>query len=255
MKMKNMKYSDKIHLVGRVGSFMSLAIMLGIPAIICAAYDLWPTVGEVFSIGGGVLAMFIPTALSEVLSYTPILGSACYIAFITGNVMNLKLPCAISAMELADVTQGTEEGDAISTVAIAASSMLTMIVVALGVVLLVPLQPILSLPVVQTATSYMLPALFGGMFLGMLTNKNAGEYVIHGKLLAAVAPMAVLLFVHFFVTSVIGKEGIVMLCEIPFTVLCAWVLYKKGIIKVELTKKPVIGDGDDIVGDSVEEEI
>lgn len=116
--MKDMKYSDKIHLVGRAGSVMSLCIMLGIPALICAVYDIWPTIGEVVSIGSGLLAIFVPTAISEVFSYTPILGSACYIAFITGNVLNLKLPCAVSAMELADVAQGSEEGDAISTVAI-----------------------------------------------------------------------------------------------------------------------------------------
>lgn len=144
--MKDMKYSDKIHLVGRAGSVMSLCIMLGIPALICAVYDIWPTIGEVVSIGSGLLAIFVPTAISEVFSYTPILGSACYIAFITGNVLNLKLPCAVSAMELADVAQGSEEGDAISTVAIAASSMLTMVVIALGVVLLVPLQPFCSSP-------------------------------------------------------------------------------------------------------------
>ena len=101
--MKDMKYSDKIHLVGRAGSIMSLCITLGIPALICAVYDIWPTIGEVVSIGSGLLAIFVPTAISEVFSYTPILGSACYIAFITGNVLNLKLPCAVSAMELADV--------------------------------------------------------------------------------------------------------------------------------------------------------
>ena len=94
--MKDMKYSDKIHLVGRAGSVMSLCIMLGIPALICAVYDIWPTIGEVVSIGSGLLAIFVPTAISEVFSYTPILGSACYIAFITGNVLNLKLPCAVS---------------------------------------------------------------------------------------------------------------------------------------------------------------
>lgn len=44
--MKDMKYSDKIHLVGRAGSIMSLCIMLGIPALICAVYDIWPTIGD-----------------------------------------------------------------------------------------------------------------------------------------------------------------------------------------------------------------
>ena len=203
--MKDMKYSDKIHLVGRAGSVMSLCIMLGIPALICAVYDIWPTIGEVVSIGSGLLAIFVPTAISEVFSYTPILGSACYIAFITGNVLNLKLPCAVSAMELADVAQGSEEGDAISTVAIAASSMLTMVVIALGVVLLVPLQPILQQPAVQTATTYMLPALFGSMFFGMITSKSAGEYIIHGKLKAVVLPLIVIILVIIMVGMLIAS--------------------------------------------------
>lgn len=259
--MKDMKYSDKIHLVGRAGSVMSLCIMLGIPALICAVYDIWPTIGEVVSIGSGLLAIFVPTAISEVFSYTPILGSACYIAFITGNVLNLKLPCAVSAMELADVAQGSEKGDAISTVAIAASSMLTMVVIALGVVLLVPLQPILQQPAVQTATTYMLPALFGSMFFGMITSKSAGEYIIHGKLKAVVLPLIVIVLVNFFVTPISGKEGYAMLGAIPLTILCAYVLYKKGAIKVELAKKKEVqpvaptADGDMIHGDDVQEDL
>ena len=259
--MKDMKYSDKIHLVGRIGSIMSLAIMLGIPALICEVFDIWPTFGEVMSIGSGLLAIFVPTAISEVFSYTPILGSACYIAFITGNVLNLKLPCAVSAMELADVAQGSEEGDAISTVAIAASSMLTMVVIALGVVLLVPLQPILQQPAVQTATTYMLPALFGSMFFGMITSKSAGEYIIHGKLKAVVLPLIVIILVNFFVTPIAGKEGYAMLGAIPLTILCAYFLYKKGAIKVELARKKVeaaavpSADGDMIHGDDVQENL
>ena len=261
--MNNKNYSDKIHLVGRVGSIVAMAIMLGIPALICTVYDAWPSLGEVFSIASGLLAIFIPTAVSEVFSYTPILGSACYIAFITGNVINLKLPCAVSAMELADVAQGSEEGDAISTVAIAASSMLTMVIVALGVLLLVPLQPILQQPVVKTATAYMLPALFGSMFFGMMTGKRSGEYIIHGKLKAVVLPLIVVVLVNFFVTPIAGKEGYAMLVAIPLTIACAYVLYKKGAIKVDLVaKKPAaeqpevpVTDGNMINGDDVKEEL
>ena len=166
-------------------------------------------------------------------------------------------------MELADVAQGSEEGDAISTVAIAASSMLTMIVVALGVLLLVPLQPILQQPVVKTATAYMLPALFGSMFFGMMTGKRSGEYIIHGKLKAVVLPLIVVVLVNFFVTPIAGKEGYAMLVAIPLTIACAYVLYKKGAIKVELAaKKPAaeqpevpVTDGNMINGDDVKEEL
>lgn len=237
-KKTGMAYIDKVHLVGRIGTVISLGFMLGIPALICQVYDIWPTIGEVLGAGTGLLAMFVPVAISEVFSYTPILGSAAYIAFITGNVMNLKLPCAINAMEIAEVTQGTEEGDAISTVAIAGSSMITMVVIALGVVLLVPLQPILSIPAVKTATAYMLPALMGGMFLNMLLNKNAGEYIIEGKIKTIILPLIVIIAFNYLVSPIAGKEGFAMLFAIPFTVLCAKVLYDKGIVKVIPIKKP-----------------
>ena len=245
-------------------SYSSLAAVLLTATLTAAGIISFPValclvIGA--NLGSGLLAIFVPTAISEVFSYTPILGSACYIAFITGNVLNLKLPCAVSAMELADVAQGSEEGDAISTVAIAASSMLTMVVIALGVVLLVPLQPILQQPAVQTATTYMLPALFGSMFFGMITSKSAGEYIIHGKLKAVVLPLIVIVLVNFFVTPISGKEGYAMLGAIPLTILCAYVLYKKGAIKVELAKKKEVqpvaptADGDMIHGDDVQEDL
>lgn len=85
------------------------------------------------------------------------LGTACYITFITGNVGNMKIPCALNAMEMTDSPLGTERGDTVSAIAVSVSSMVTMIVIAIGVVLLVPLQPILENPTVQVATSYMLP--------------------------------------------------------------------------------------------------
>ncbi len=57
--------------------------------------------------------------------------------------MNLKLPCAINAMALTETSQGTEEGDTVASLAVAASSVITTVIIAVGVLLLVPLQPIL----------------------------------------------------------------------------------------------------------------
>lgn len=47
-----------------------------------------------------ILLIYIPVGFSEALSYTPILGCSAYLAFITGNIMNLKLPVAANAMNL-----------------------------------------------------------------------------------------------------------------------------------------------------------
>ena len=150
--MNNEKYIKSIHRLGRLGSLGALGFMVGIPLVICAIYSCFPDFGLVLQSGTGLLAMFIPIAISEVFSYAPVLGSASYITFITGNVMNLKLPVAINAIDIAGVEQSTDEGDAIVTVAVGASSIVTMAIIALGVVLLVPLQPIFAIPAVKTAT-------------------------------------------------------------------------------------------------------
>lgn len=223
------EYFNSTHRFGRIGAAIGIGFMLGIPAVVCQVYGVWPeSIVSIFMVAGGMLAIFLPASLSEVLSFSPVLGSASYIAFLTGNVTNLKLPCALNAMNQAGVTQGTEEGDIISSIAIAASSIVTTIIIIFGVILLVPLQPVLTSPTIQTATKYMLPALFGGLMMGMF-NEDCGEYRAKGKLKAIILPMILVAAINsLFPLS--GMEGIVLLIMMPLTVLCARVLYKLGQI-------------------------
>lgn len=227
---KSDDYINSIHRIGRLGAIGAMSFMLGIPAIISTVYGIWPRLGDILKVSSGLLVLFVPIAVSEVISYMPILGSASYITYITGNVLNLKIPCAINAMRISGTTQGTEEGDVISTLAIAASSITTMLIIALGVFLLVPLSPIFSNPYLKTATSYMLPALFGGMFFPMLLDKSAGDYNVKGKLLPILIPVICIFLVDKYIKPLSGFEGIAMLVVIPFTILTARILYNKNII-------------------------
>lgn len=229
--MNNEKYIKSIHRLGRLGSIGALGFMVGIPLVICAIYSCFPDFGLVLQSGTGLLAMFIPIAISEVFSYAPVLGSASYITFITGNVMNLKLPVAINAIDIAGVEQSTDEGDAVVTVAVGASSIVTMAIIALGVILLVPLQPVFAIPAVKTATGYMLPALFGGLALGIF-NGRSGKYNIKGKLLGAVPAVIIVIILMIMGVPLSTYQGFVIVGMIPVTILTSWLMYKKGIIKV-----------------------
>ena len=229
--MNNEKYIKSIHRLGRLGSLGALAFMVGIPLVICAVYSCFPDFGLVIQSGTGLLAMFIPIAISEVFSYAPVLGSASYITFITGNVMNLKLPVAINAIDIAGVEQSTDEGDAVVTVAVGASSIVTMVIIAVGVLLLVPLQPLFAIPAVKTATGYMLPALFGGLALGIF-NGRSGKYNIKGKLLGAIPAVIVVIILMIMGVPLSTYQGFVIVGMIPVTILASWLMYKKGIIKV-----------------------
>ena len=145
----------------------------------------------------------------------------------------MKIPCALNAMEMTDSPLGTERGDTVSAIAVSVSSMVTMIVIAIGVMLLVPLQPILENPTVQVATSYMLPALFGSMVVTNVANSKSGEYRIKNRVLTMLAPMACIIAFDYLVMPIKGKEGYTMIVTIPLTILLAYIMYKLGIVKVE----------------------
>ena len=230
------KYEKSIHRLGRIGVIVGILFMLGIPAVVSAVYDVWPeSFGQLLAVGAGLLAVYIPTNVSEVFGYTPILGSASYITFLTGNVTQLKIPVVVKAQALAEAAQGTDEGDTVAAISVAVSSAVTTLVIVAGVILLVPLRPVLTSPTVQTATTYLLPALFGGLFLNYV-NDNCGEYRAKNKTLTLIVPiLAVLLVNQFYPLS--GKQGYVVIGCMALSVACAYVLYKTGIIKMSEKKK------------------
>lgn len=229
----NQDYETRIHRIGRIGIVIAIGFMLGIPAVISQVYGVWPkSIGDLFAVGGGLLAVFLPTNIAEVLSYTPVLGSSAYLTFLTGNVMNIKVPVVINAQTMTDTSQGTDEGDTIATIGVAVSSIVTTLIIALGVILLVPLQPLLLSPGVQTAAQYLLPALFGGILLSFI-NDDCGEYIAKGKSYAMVIPLILVFGIHA-VYPLGGKEGFVVLGCMGMTALCAFVLYKVGVIKMTL---------------------
>ena len=226
----HMDYEKSIHRIGRIGSVIAVVFMLGIPALMCAVYDMFPSASELLLFGSGLLALYVPTGISEVITYVPMLGSASYLTFITGNISNLKLPCALNALEMADVEQNTDAGDAVATVAVAVSSMVTVAIILAGVVLLVPLRPLLESGPVKVAGNYMLPALYGCLFLSQVTSR-AGGTVIRGKLKAAILPGLLVFVIHVFVAPV--NRGLAILACIPLCMACAGVLFQAGQIRVE----------------------
>ena len=77
----------------------------------------------------GVAPIYWTVCTIEVFTYAPMLGSGgTYLAFVTGNITNLKAPAAINSMEAAKVKPGSEEGEVISTIAIATTSIVTTII-------------------------------------------------------------------------------------------------------------------------------
>ena len=232
----NNPYYNKMHRLGLITTIISLILFVGVPVIVCIVYDIMPSVRNVVVAAGSLAAIFIPLSIAEIFAEVPVMGSSYYLACVTGNILNLKLPAAMNALKVADARQGTEKGDAVIGLAIAASSMVTIVMLALGVLLLVPIKPFLESEAVTTAATYVLPALFGCMVLTMFSNDVGGGVTIYGRLKAAIIPTAVCAILFFFVIPDLYEsiEGIIMVVCIPIVWFITKSMYKKGKITVDL---------------------
>ena len=160
------------HIYGRIWILSALGMIFSYPIITCIYYGAWPGWKPVLQGLLGVAPIFWTVGLIEVLTFVPMLGTASsYLAFVTGNLTNLKVPAALTAMENAGTKPGTDEGEVISTIAVATSSIVTTAVIALGVALLVPLTPLLENPAIKPAFDNILPALFGGLAVVYVSKK------------------------------------------------------------------------------------
>ena len=157
-------YMKKLHKYGTIWNLSMMVILLAFPLAIWLIFGAAPDFKGLLL---GLIAtapMYWAVGVVEVITYIPMLGAGgSYLSFVTGNISNLKLPCALGALEQAEVKANSEEGEVISTVAIAVSSIVTTIIIILGVLLITPLTPILNSEALAPAFAQMLPALFGGL--------------------------------------------------------------------------------------------
>jgi len=218
----NKTYFDKVHTWGRVSCVVSLVFMLGIPLAITLHLDAWPPLQGLLKGLAGVLPIFWTTAVIETLSYGPVIGSGgAYLSFVTGNIANLKIPCAIAALKSADVRVTSEEGEVISTIAVAASAITTTVLIAAGVLLLTPVLPMIAEENSPAAPAFqqVLPALFGALLAGYLRR--------HWRV--AFAPVLAGVIALLFAPGL--QVGALIPVTVIVSLLCAQVMWKVGIIK------------------------
>lgn len=219
---KQLTYLESVHRDGRIWGFTLLGLIFLFPLLLCIIFNAVP---DWSALGAGLIAtvpMYWAVGLIEVFTYVPMLGAGgTYLSFVTGNISNLKLPVALDAMEKADVKANSEEGEIISTISIATSSIVTTLIVILGVIMIVPLTPLLSNPVLDPAFTQMLPALFGGL----------GVVFISKNVKLAIAPIILMLILFIFVPALnSGTVGIMVPVGVIFTIIVARIMYKKGLL-------------------------
>ena len=193
-------------------------MLLSAPFLIGSYLGAMP---DLAAFGKGFLAIglvWLVSCVAEYLVYTPMLGAGGgYLAFITGNLINMKIPCAVNARDIVGVKAGTPENEIISTLSIATSSLVTIVVLALGVLLLIPLQPVLQSPVLRPAFDNVVPALFGAM---------AYKY-FRRNLDIAVIPFILMSILFILVPSLTSSTSFMILPSGGIAILIAWLQYRR----------------------------
>ena len=219
---KNLSYIDSVHRDGCLWNLGVMALLIAFPLTVAVAFGASPDWGALVLGLVSTAPMYWAVGIIETITFVPMLGAGgSYLSFVTGNISNLKLPCAINALEQNEVSATSEEGEIISTIAIATSSIVTTIIIILGVICIVPLTPILSAPVLEPAFAQMLPALFGGL----------GVAFVSKNWKIAVAPIVLMLALFILVPALnAGTVGIMVPVSVVFTIVVSRLLYKKGVL-------------------------
>lgn len=178
-------YNLKNHIIGKIWTAFALALFFAVPTTICLYYGVKPNMAVMAS--PAVLIPFIINFLSgivEPIIYSPMLGTnSAYLAFITGNLSNLKIPCVVKAQEICDTKLGTEENEVVATLSVAVSTLVTTVIIALFVLILAVSNlrdAIMANDWIMPAFTCVVYALFGSL---------GGKYIVKNIKLAAL-PLA-----------------------------------------------------------------
>ena len=215
-----MTYMEKVHKWGTIWNLSMVAVLMAFPIAVAIIFNAAPDWNGLIM---GLIAtapMYWAVGVVETITFIPMLGAGgSYLSFVTGNISNLKLPCALNALEQANVKASSEEGEVVSTIAIAISSIVTIFIILVGVLLITPLTPVLENPVLTPAFDQMIPALFGGLGVAFVS-KN-------WKL--AVFPVTLMLILFIFVPALnAGTVGIMVPVSVLLTIGMSRIMYKKG---------------------------
>ncbi len=212
-------FNNGLHRLGKFTLIAGIIILMAVPFAFGVICGVMPDMPAFLKGWINVAVVYFPVSVVEFLVYAPMLGAGgSYLAFITGNVTNMKIPCAMNARDIAKTEVGTPENEIVSTISVAVSAIVTTLVILVGVIMLVPLQPVLNAPVLQPAFNNVVPALFGALGL---------KYFAKSPQIAAI-PLALMCLLCIFVPSMISQTSILMIPSGGLALAIGFLLFKKG---------------------------
>ena len=212
------EYNNGLHRLGRITLIVAAALLIAVPFVIGMLNGVSPDWKGTLSGFAKVGMIYIPVAIVEFLVYAPMLGvGGSYLSFLTGNVTNMKIPCAMNSRDIAQTKVGTPENEIISTISVATSAIVTTLVIVVGVILLVPLQPVLQNEALLPAFNNVVPALFGALGL---------KYFAKSPKIACI-PLLLMTVLCVLVPAAISQTSMLLLPSGGLALLIGYVLYTK----------------------------
>ena len=215
------KYNNTLHLLGRLTLILATIFLIAVPFVLAIVNDVQPSLSSFLNGLLKVGMIYIPMSVVEFLIYTPMLGvGGSYLSFLTGNVTNMKIPVVMNSKEIAQTESGTIEHEIISTISVAVSAMVTTLVIVAGVLLIVPLQPVLQNEALLPAFNNVVPALFGALGL---------KYFAKSPKIAAI-PLLVMSLLCIFVPSMISQTSVLLIPSGALALGIGFILFKKNLL-------------------------
>lgn len=211
-------FNAGLHRLGRITLVAAVILLIAVPLVIGMINNVSPDASGFLSGFAKVGIIYIPVAIVEFLVYSPMLGAGgSYLSFLTGNVTNMKIPCVMNSQDIAETEVGTPENEIVSTISVATSAIVTTLVIVAGVILLVPLQPILQNEALLPAFNNVVPALFGAL----------GFKYFSKSLKLSGIPLLTMAALCIFVPAAIDQTSLLMLPSGGLALLIGYILYKK----------------------------
>ena len=221
------EYDERTHRVGRIWTAAALLLLIAVPLLFCLIYGVVPEWNSFWRGAVAIIPMYWAIGLIELFNYSPMVGSGgTYLSFITGNLANMKVPAAQVTLSKAGVNASSEEGEVLSTIAVAVSSIVTTLILIVGLVLVIPItnwinaDPLLS-EVFDLSNGYVIPALFGAL----------GVVFISKSWKLAVIPTVLMVLLFILIPGLFASAGIFIPVMSIVAVLIARWMYKKNRIQ------------------------
>lgn len=223
-------FDENTYKFGRVWYLVAVFLMCAAPFVISVYFNTWPPIDKILAGLLSVAPLFYTIGVIEILTYVPMLGpSGTYLGFVTGNVSGIKVPASINALRISGYKIDTPEGEVVSTLAIATSTLVNTTVLILGMLALIPLTPVLESELLAPMFANVMPAMFGA--LGVV-------FILKDWKIASV-PLAFMLVLFFVFKVPSSYVSVLVPVGIIISVVWSRFLYKKGLLGPVTPKQEV----------------